>query len=184
MVRWKKRPIGLIAVLAIGIVAAACGGDDDDDGGGESGASGDTEVAEVEFTGSVEEGVDDCYSEPEAEDLTIGYANPLDANEAVNVEAKAMQFETEELGGEFLNVDANGDPDQQVSDIERLVAQRVDAIIVFPLDSKAVTPPLRRAQEAGIPTVGIEVNLDSENPGPGFDTQVWEQRDLDRKSVV
>jgi ribose transport system substrate-binding protein len=174
----KQRLIVIVGLLVLAGILGACGGDDEDgsEGAETTGGNG-QEVAEVEFTESIELGVDDCYEEPESEDLTIGYANPLDANEAVNVEATAMILETERLDGEFLNVDSNGDPDQQVSDIERMVAQGVDAIIVFPLDNRALDPALKQAQDANIPVVGIEWNLDAADPGPGVDTQVWEQRD-------
>lgn len=170
---WKRRLLLVAAPLILAIIVAACGGDDDDDNGAMDDAP---EVAEVEFTGSPEQEVETTYPEPEPEDLTIGFSNPLDANESVNFEGRAMKLEVEELGGEFVNVDAEGDVDKQVGDVERLVAQQVDAMIVFPLDAQALNPALRRAENAGIPTVGIEVDLDSTDPGP-VDTQVWQGRD-------
>lgn len=171
--------LALLLVGALAGFAAACG--DDDSGGSETTADGTTateggDAAEVEFV-SIEQEVDECYVEPEDGDLTIGFSNPLDANETVNFEARAMQLEVEELGGKFINQDAGGDPDKQVSDIEQLVAQEVDALVVFPLDAKAVTPALKKAQDAGIPVLGIEMNLDSTDPGPGVDTQIWQGRD-------
>ncbi|MGI9557366.1 MAG: sugar ABC transporter substrate-binding protein [Solirubrobacterales bacterium] len=172
----------LLLVTAIALVGfvVACGGDDDDDttsGDTTTEDTGGEEVAAVEFTGSLEEGVPNCYEEPSEDSLTIGFANPLDANETVNFERRAIQLEIEALGGEILNLDAEGDVDKQVSDVEQMIAQEVDAIIAFPLDAEALRPVLENAQEAGIPTVGIEADLTSTDPGAGYDTQVWQQRD-------
>jgi ribose transport system substrate-binding protein len=173
-----RRVLALLALLATVVVLAACGDSDSDEGdSGDAGTTTTAQVADVEFTGSVQEGLEQCYPEPRREALTIGHANAVDANEALNAQARGMKLETERLGGTFINADSGGDIDKQVSDIERMVAQRVDALIVFPLDPKALAPALRKAEAAGIPVVGVEVVLDDVDPGPGYDTQVWMQRD-------
>jgi ribose transport system substrate-binding protein len=61
-----------------------------------------------------------------------------------------------------------------VSDIDQLIGQGVDAIIVFPLDQEAIGPPLERAAEAGIRTIGINGTLfdpDADSAAP-FDAAV------------
>ncbi len=50
----------------------------------------------------------------------------------------------------------------QVSLVEQMIAQQVDAIVIAPADSKALVPVLKRAQDAGIVVINIDNKLDEE----------------------
>ncbi|MEZ5077512.1 MAG: sugar ABC transporter substrate-binding protein [Solirubrobacterales bacterium] len=164
--------------VALAVAVAACGS------GGSGGAStsdatgseteGGDAVANVSFTGFETE-LESCYAEPQSEPLTIGYASPTVVNEATATEAKVVKLEAEALGGTAIVEDAQGEPDKQVSDMQRLISRGVDAIIVFPLDSKALRPVLNQAEAAGIPVVAVTANNEGPDPGPGYDTQVLER---------
>ncbi|MBS1888705.1 MAG: sugar ABC transporter substrate-binding protein [Actinobacteria bacterium] len=174
-----------MGVLALALVVAACGSsggsssstETETTGGTEttsgSGSGGET-VANVPFTG-FEKNLPKCYSEPTKEPLTIGYASPTLVNEATATEAKVIKLEAERLGGTVIMEDAGGEPDKQVSDLQRLISRGVKALIVFPLDAKALGPVLGQAKKAGIPVIGITANNEGPNPGPGFNSQVLER---------
>lgn len=51
--------------------------------------------------------------------------------------------------------DANATPQKQLADIENLVVQGVDAIIVIPIDEKAILPAISKANDRNIPIVAI-----------------------------
>ena len=51
---------------------------------------------------------------------------------------------------------------EQVNLIEQMAAQRVDAIVIAPADSKAVVTAVKRARDAGILVVNIDNRLDAE----------------------
>ena len=51
--------------------------------------------------------------------------------------------------------DANGTPPKQLADMENLVVQGVDAIIVIPIDEKAILPAIKKANDKNIPVVAI-----------------------------
>jgi ribose transport system substrate-binding protein len=127
--------LGMACVIAL--VGVACGGDDD---GGDEPTDGAT------------------TTEP-AESFTIGFTNPLASNDQLNLLQQAIEARAEFLGHEVIGLDSNLDTNKQVSDIDQLVAQGVDAIIVFPLDQEAIDPPLQRAIDAGIRLVGINATL-------------------------
>ena len=60
----------------------------------------------------------------------------------------------------------NGIPDEtdlsaQVSLVEQMIAQNVDAIVIAPADSQALVPVLKRASDAGIVVVNIDNKLDA-----------------------
>ena len=50
----------------------------------------------------------------------------------------------------------------QVSLVEQMIAQQVDAIVIAPADSKALVSVLKQAQEAGIVVINIDNKLDAE----------------------
>lgn len=54
------------------------------------------------------------------------------------------------------------DVGRQVEIVEQMIAQRVDAIIIAPADSKALIPVARRATSAGIVVVNIDNKFDAE----------------------
>jgi ABC-type sugar transport system substrate-binding protein len=51
--------------------------------------------------------------------------------------------------------DANGQAAKQLADVENLIARKVSAIIVVPIDEKAILPAIRAANESRIPVVAI-----------------------------
>jgi ribose transport system substrate-binding protein len=168
----------LVALFAVATALGACGDDDDGgSGGGSGGGGGSSEVADVPFTGSLELDVPEGYPEPKPGQLRLGFLNPLKANEFLNTLGRAMQLETEKLGGEFVELDAKGDVNTQVSQFNQLIAQKLDGIAVFALDPGSVAPAVKRAKAAGIPLVTIDLNFESTTDIDGFDSQVWQRRD-------
>lgn len=51
---------------------------------------------------------------------------------------------------------------EQVSLVEQMVAQGVQAIVIAPADSKALVPALKRAKDAGVLVVNIDNKLDTD----------------------
>src|ERR1051325_11520202 len=51
---------------------------------------------------------------------------------------------------------------QQVNLVEQMVAQKVNAIVIAPADSKAMVTVLKRAKESGILVVNIDNKLDAD----------------------
>ena len=58
-------------------------------------------------------------------------------------------------GSSVVVTDANATPQKQLADIENLVVQGVDAIIVIPIDEKAILPAISKANDRNIPIVAI-----------------------------
>jgi len=58
-------------------------------------------------------------------------------------------------GSEVIVTDANADPSKQLADMENLLVRGVDAIIVVPIDEKAILPALRDANAQGVPVVSV-----------------------------
>ena len=58
-------------------------------------------------------------------------------------------------GSKVVVTDANGTAPKQLADMENLVVQGVDAIIVIPIDEKAILPAIKKANDKNIPVVAI-----------------------------
>jgi ribose transport system substrate-binding protein len=113
-------------------------------------------------------------SAPAQKPYTIGFTNPIASNDQLHTLQDAITARAEALGDKVIALDDQLDVNKQVSDIDQLVAQGVDAIIVFPLDPKAITPAVQRAEAAGIKTIGINAtlgNTDATSASP-FDAAV------------
>jgi ABC-type sugar transport system substrate-binding protein len=90
----------------------------------------------------------------------------------------AAKEQVANLGGESIELDNEGSPDKQVSQLEQLINRKVDAIGIAPIARpELLAPLLARAAKAGIPVVGLEVTPGVPEKVPGFASQVWQQRD-------
>ncbi len=59
-------------------------------------------------------------------------------------------------------LDAEWDSQKQASQVESLIAQKVDVIEVIPCDSKAIIPSMKKVKEAGIPLIVVNTQHDPE----------------------
>jgi ribose transport system substrate-binding protein len=79
-------------------------------------------------------------------------------------------------------VDAGGDANKQISDIQDLITAHVDGIIFWPIDQKAILPVLQKAVAAGIPTVNASAGF-TDDPGVTSNA-IIDQYDLGRQVGV
>jgi ribose transport system substrate-binding protein len=63
---------------------------------------------------------------------------------------------------EAIVLDAGGDVARQIAQIQDLIQQRVDVIIIWPTNGKAVVPAVRQAHQEGIPVVITNSNIAEE----------------------
>jgi ribose transport system substrate-binding protein len=85
-------------------------------------------------------------------------------------ETKSMQDEAAKRGYELIFTNARGDTATQVSNLEDLVAQRVDAIFLAPREAKGYEGPLQAAKDAGIPVILIDRELEGPKAGEDYVT--------------
>src|SRR5581483_4479936 len=182
--------LAIVGVLALAV--SACGSSNSSSSAssasGGSSASSSTAAAtstssssspSVAFSG-LETSVPSTYPQPKSKHLTLAYLNPEgSSNEFLTVLGTAMKDETQKLGGTYVEKDAEGDVNKQVSQFDQLLAQKVDGIAVFALDPKSLAPDVARARKAGIHLVTIDFNFtDTSAAGlQGYESQVWQARD-------
>lgn len=132
--------IVLILVLVLGSLAG-CGGQTKDE-------PKDTQTEQKADTG------DDAAKEDE--EFTVGFVvmNLFMTWMAYAAEGSKQAAEAEGINLVIYN--AENKADKQVSLIEDLIAQKVDAIITNPIDVNALVPALEEADKAGIPVLTFD----------------------------
>jgi ABC-type sugar transport system substrate-binding protein len=181
----KRWPATWAAVGALVIGLAACGSSSSSStssagassSSSSSSASSSSAPASVQFS-SIEQQVPVGYPQPKPKKLTLAYLNPEgSSNEFLTVLGNSMKLETKKLGGTYIEKDAEGDVNTQVSQFDQLLAQHVDGIAVFALDPKSLAPDVARARKAGVHLVTIDLNFASTTALSGYESQVWQRRD-------
>ena len=99
-------------------------------------------------------------AETKEETYKIGFAAFMMGQEWYSSIVKGAQVRADELGIEMIVADSNNDSATQVNIIENFIAQQVDAIVVSPVDVKALAPIMKEVERAGIVVVSESNGLD------------------------
>jgi len=113
---------------------------------------------------------------------TIGFQNPTAQNETLDAWQKGVKATAKVYGCKVIALDDKLSPDQQVTNMQQLLAQKVNAIIFYPLDPKATVPVLKQAKKHNVPVIATDATFGSTTATapylPYVTTQVWQGRDI------
>jgi galactofuranose transport system substrate-binding protein len=140
----QRRRSAIAVVLAVALLTLALGGCRKKEGGAGGGAGGGK--------------------------MRVGFSQTETDGPWRIAETKSMQDEAAKRGYELVFTNARGDTATQVSNLEDLVAQRVDAIFLAPREAKGYEGPLQAAKEAGIPVFLIDRELEGPKAGDDYVT--------------
>ena len=107
----------------------------------------------------------DLASAKDAKKLGLAVAN-LQAD-FFNQIKQSVEAYGKEKGIEVVTVDAKGDSATQVSQVQDLITQNIDALIYIPAGATAASVPTKTAKAAGIPVVNVDRNAEGA-PGDTF----------------
>lgn len=91
-----------------------------------------------------------------AQDLTVGVSWSNFQEERWKTDEAAIKAALEAAGASYVSADAQSSSAKQLSDVESLIAQGVDALIILAQDSQAIGPAVQAAADEGIPVVGYD----------------------------
>ena len=117
-----------------------------------------------------------------AEDqLTIAWVDGNQANESNAVCVDAAKAYAEENNINLLVLDGQGNGENQVSQVETVIQQGVDAIIVQPYDAAALQVGVEEAIEAGIPVLVTKTTIEDNSicPFVGQDDVIAGQMEME-----
>ncbi len=123
----------------------------------ESAAPADKSEAPAEGSAAADGGAAKDNSE-----IVIGWS-PYWLSEFMTLMNAGVEARAKELGVKLVFADANNDPNKQIGQVENFIAQKVDAIIVAPVDVEAIKPAVDAAKDAGIPFVAANMYVESDN---------------------
>ena len=92
----------------------------------------------------------------QAQDLTVGVSWSNFQEERWKTDEAAIRSALEAAGAQYVSADAQSSSAKQLSDIESLIAQGVDALIILAQDAQAIGPAVQAAADEGIPVVGYD----------------------------
>jgi len=94
-------------------------------------------------------------------DITIGMtANNTGVDSYQTLHDEAFREKCEEMGVDYVILDARGEPMKQVNQIQDLMTKQVDVIVVWPVSGKAIVPVLRQVEQQGIPVLIANSKID------------------------
>ncbi|MEM8741120.1 MAG: D-xylose ABC transporter substrate-binding protein [Pseudomonadota bacterium] len=91
-----------------------------------------------------------------AQSITVGVSWSNFQEERWKTDEAAMKAALEAAGAAYISADAQSSSAKQLSDIESLIAQGVDALIILAQDAQAIGPAVQLAADEGIPVVGYD----------------------------
>jgi len=91
------------------------------------------------------------------EGITIGFSLwTMEYTFFQNLE-KGVRDACKDFGYEYIMIDQNSDPQKMVQDINALVGQKVDGIVITPVDPGAIGPAVQNARDKGIPVTCADI---------------------------
>lgn len=91
-----------------------------------------------------------------AQGITVGVSWSNFQEERWATDEAAIVAALEEAGATYISADAQSSSAKQLSDIESLIAQGVDALIILAQDAQAIGPAVQAAADEGIPVIAYD----------------------------
>lgn len=91
-----------------------------------------------------------------AQDITVGVSWSNFQEERWRTDEAAIVAALDAANAAYVSTDAQSSSAKQLSDIESLIAQDVDALIVLAQDAQAIGPAVQAAADEGIPVIAYD----------------------------
>ena len=155
----KRHHLAILAILAL--LIAACGGGTSATTAGEEPAA--TTAAPTETTADA--GGAATTSPPGDDDeIIVGVSwNNYNEERWAKSDEPNIVAALEEAGATYISADAGSSAEQQLADVENLMAQGADVLIILAQDGEAILPAVASALEQGVPVIAYDRLI--ENPG-------------------
>ena len=98
-----------------------------------------------------------CLTLPSyAQALTVGVSWSNFQEERWKTDEAAIKGALDAAGATYVSADAQASAAKQLTDVEALIAQGVDALIILAMDKDAIGPAIDKAAAEGIPVIGYD----------------------------
>jgi D-xylose transport system substrate-binding protein len=152
----KRRLWALVAVIAL--LTAACGGEE----GGDT-TEGGTDTTEAGATTTAAEGGATTTASADG-DCVVGMSwNNYNEERWAKHDEPAIMAALEAGGCEYIQSDAGSSEEQQITDVENLIAQGADVVIILAQNTQAILPAVQGATDQGIPVIAYDRLIEDAN---------------------
>jgi D-xylose transport system substrate-binding protein len=143
-----KRSVKLLVLLAVfAMIVAACSSDSDDTTTTAAAGGDETTTTEAMTDGAI-----------------VGVSwNNYNEERWAKWDEPDMKAAIEAGGATYISADAGSSVEQQIADVENLIAQGATALIILAQDGTAIKPAVQSAIDQGIPVVAYDRLI--EDPG-------------------
>lgn len=91
-----------------------------------------------------------------AQDITVGVSWSNFQEERWKTDESAIKSALDAAGAGYASTDAQSSSSKQLSDVESLIAQGIDALVIVAQDTQAILPAVEAAAAEGIPVVAYD----------------------------
>jgi len=153
----KRRMIGILLsmTLAVGMLTG-CGGSDNSTASANGTESTNAAPTEAPTTAGAE-----SETPPQEKEggYTFGYTAKDGSNPFFIAVENAIREAVEANGDKLIATDPSDDVDKQISQIEDMIVQGIDAIFLNPAEAEGILPALDKLKEAGIPIINFDTEV-------------------------
>jgi ribose transport system substrate-binding protein len=97
-----------------------------------------------------------CTRKDAGSNYVVGFSQMESNNPWRIAQTKSLRDEAAKRGVSLVVTDAQGQTSKQVSDVEDLIARRVNVILLAPREFEGLAPALQAAKKAGIPVILVD----------------------------
>ncbi len=179
---FRTSALSVVAVAALALSACGSSGSQSASAGNtSSGGTSAARVPNIPYSGPEEhyQTIGSPTIKPGTK-CTIGYQDIIESVPAQKAEQNAAGAEAKRLGCSYIALNDQVTPTTQVNNFNQLVAEKVSAIIVFPIVASSLTPSLQKAKAAGIYVLGQSAPVAADDPAiPGYSTNMLHMSDTE-----
>ncbi len=176
----KLRLLALLSVLIL--LVAACGDGDDEttETGDETTETTEATTETTAVDESTEDTADAAGDAAGDDELIVGVSwNNYNEERWAKSDEPAIKAALDAAGASYISSDAGSSAEQQLTDVENLIAQGADALIILAQDGTAILPAVQSALDQGVPVISYDRLI--EDPGTLYVT--FDNVDVGRKQA-
>ena len=98
-----------------------------------------------------------------AKDVVVGVSWSNFQEERWKTDEAAIKAGLAETGAKYISADAQASPTKQLADVESLISKGANVLIILAMDSEAILPAVKKANDEGIPVIAYDRLIESPN---------------------
>jgi D-xylose transport system substrate-binding protein len=98
-----------------------------------------------------------------AKDIIVGVSWSNFQEERWKTDEAAIKAGLAPSGAKYISADAQASPTKQLADVESLISKGANVLIILAMDSEAILPAIKKANDEGIPVIAYDREIESPN---------------------